>query len=335
MFISENLPQFKKHFAQQLKNMLSPDELGAFILVLANAQQDASLKAILFDALQQNFVELKQKYDAGSLQATDDDLAVFKQLLQMDLDVLPIWSSRQVGAWQVFYNSIRALRPARVSSERLNSIKSDFDNNKFHFNKPFLKPEILWQGEHESTLLRVLYNKFPFSPYHLIVVASPESVQAQYLTQELHHTIFALVMNSQQALPGLAMGYNSYGAGASVNHLHFQGFIRDESFPVESAGWSHNGGDKSYPVPCMVFDSAEQSWSKLAEFHESNQPYNILYRQGKCYLLSRAFQGSVKLPDWLNGCGWLDLCGVMTLSDKKEFESLQADEINAGLTRLV
>jgi len=334
MFISENLIQFKKLFAQQLKNMLSPDELGAFILVLANAQQDESLKAILANALQQNFVELKQKYDAGSLQATDDDRLVFQRLLQMDLDALPVWSSRQVAKWQVFYNAIRALRPARVSSERLNRIKSEFDNNKFHFNKAFLKPEILWQGEYEGISLRVLYNKFPFAPYHLIVVASPESAQAQYLTKELHHYIFTLVMNSQHALPGLAMGYNSFGAGASVNHLHFQGFIRDEPLPVESADWSHNGGDKSYPVSCMVFDSAEQSWQWIQDFHEKNQPYNILYRAGRCYLLSRAFQGAVKLPDWLNGCGWLDLAGVMTLSNQHEFETLSSSDIAAGLTLL-
>jgi len=335
MFISKNLTQFKQLFANQLKNMLSPDELGAFILVLANAQQDESLKAILADDLKQNFIELKQKYDDGSLQATDDDLAVFKQLLQMNLDALPVWSSRREGDWQVFYNSIRALRPARVSSEVLTSIKSEFDAKKFHFNKPFLKPEILWEDEHEGLALRVLYNKFPFAPYHLIVVASPQQAQAQYLTKSLHHYIFSLVLNNQEVLPGLAMGYNSYAAGASVNHLHFQGFIRSEAFPVEHSQWRHNGGDKDYPVTCKVSGSAAQSWSWVEECHEKNQPYNLLYRAGKCYLLLRVFQGSVELPSWLNGCGWLDLCGVMTLSNYGEYERLSANEIEEGLKRLV
>lgn len=334
MFISENYSQFKPLFAEQLKSMLSPDELGAFILVLANAQQDEKLKTILSADLKQNFIELKQKYDEGCLPATDDDLAVFKQLLQMNLDDLPIWASRHEGDWQIFYNAIRALRPARVSSEALTSIRSDFDSNKFHFNKPFLKPEILWQDEHDGVMLRVLYNKFPFAPYHLIVVASPQAAQAQYLTEAMHRYIFVLVQNNQDALPGLAMGYNSYAAGASVNHLHFQGFIRSEEFPVEHGKWQHNGGDKNYPVACWVFDSAEHSWLLVEKFHAKNQPYNILYRAGKCYVLARAFQASVALPDWLKGCGWLDVCGVMTVSHYEEYECLSADEIESGLKQL-
>lgn len=334
MFIANSLKQFDALFVQQLKCMLSADELGAFILVLANSLQDTLLREALKEDLRNNFTELKQRFEQGALSAPDDDLVVFSQLLESNLDDLPLWRTRTAGDWEVCFNAIRALRPTRSSAEKLSFIFSDFSADKFHFNKPFLKPEILWQGSYRALPLKVLYNKFPFSPYHLLVVVEPEKSSPQYLTEQSHTCIAQLVAEQQNILPGFAIGYNSLAAGASVNHLHFQGFIRAGDFPVEHPHWRHNGGDKVYPLDCLVTDSVRQSWQWVQALHEKNQPYNLLYRGGRYYLLPRVFQGAVELPDWLNGCGWLDLCGVMTLSDETAFEQLSAREIEAGLVKL-
>ena len=47
MFIAKDINQFKALFVNGLKSMLSDDELGAFILVLANSLQDEFLKSAL------------------------------------------------------------------------------------------------------------------------------------------------------------------------------------------------------------------------------------------------------------------------------------------------
>ena len=60
MFIAENFSQFKRLFVNQLKSILSPDELGAFILVLANSQQDEFLKDALSIELQKIFATFKK-----------------------------------------------------------------------------------------------------------------------------------------------------------------------------------------------------------------------------------------------------------------------------------
>ena len=198
MFIAEDVTQFKHLFVNQLKNMLSPDELGAFILVLANAQQDSFLKNELSDGLNKIFTQLKNKFNSDDLNATQDDSDVFKQLLEVDLSKIPTWQNKKCGDWDVVYNSIRKLRPARASTEILESIYQDYDETKFHFNKPFLKPEILWQGSYKSYSQKnknvsVLYNKFPFSDYHLLLAISPEKNLPQFLTQEIHEYMVALV----------------------------------------------------------------------------------------------------------------------------------------------
>ena len=97
MFIAKDISQFKTLFVNKLKNMLSDDELGAFILVLANSLQDGFLKAELATDIKDNFLVLKGKFDTGELKATQDDLDVFKQLLTIDIEQLPIWQTRKVG----------------------------------------------------------------------------------------------------------------------------------------------------------------------------------------------------------------------------------------------
>ncbi|MCW8922494.1 MAG: hypothetical protein OQK69_02525, partial [Gammaproteobacteria bacterium] len=70
MFVTSDLTAFKKLFAEKLRSMLSPDELGAFILVLANSMQDKQSKADLKDDLMAMFVELNNRHKEGLLKAT-------------------------------------------------------------------------------------------------------------------------------------------------------------------------------------------------------------------------------------------------------------------------
>ena len=334
MFIAENINQFKNLFVDQLKNMLSADELGAFILVLANSQQDELLKKELQADLETTFIALKNNFNAGKLKATQDDIDVFRQLLGVELQDIPSWLYKTAGVWEVTFNSMRQLRPTRVSSQILNSIKMDFDETKFHFNKPFLTPEILWQGSYNDIKLRVLYNKFPFSDYHLLIAVSPEKNRSQELTQETHQAIAYLAKSVDGLFPGFGVGFNSLAAGASVNHMHFQGFVREQIFPVENNCWKHNGGDIDYPLKVKRFDNAEQAWLCLSDLINQDIAYNCLYRSNICYVMPRKYQGSVKLPDWLMGAGWLDVAGVMTVSDNETFNAIDSRSIENALAMM-
>jgi diadenosine tetraphosphate (Ap4A) HIT family hydrolase len=334
VFIAEDLNQFKNLFASKLKNMLSDDELGAFILVLANSQQDAFLRKELADGLQHTFSRLKDNFIAGNLNAPPDDIDVFKQLINVELDDIQPWLHRTAGDWEVVCNSMRQLRPARASSQVLSSIRQAYDESKFHFNKPFLKPEILWQGVHKGVMSRVLYNKFPFSDNHLLIVLSPEDNRSQLLTRDAHDYAISLVDEMSEKLPGFGIGFNSLAAGASVNHLHFQGFIREQKFPLEMAHWSHNGGEKEYPLQVKRFADEVSSWNYIEQLIKQNKAFNCLYRNNCCYVMQRKFQGTVELPDWLAGAGWLDLAGVMTVSDADTFNAIDEKAVAHALVLL-
>jgi ATP adenylyltransferase/5',5'''-P-1,P-4-tetraphosphate phosphorylase II len=334
MFIAKDLNQFKTLFVNQLKNMLSDDELGAFILVLANSHQDAFLSHELKDDLSKTFAALKDNFSAGQLKATQDDIDVFKQLLDLELEDIPVWHSKNTGEWEIVYNAMRKLRPARSSSQVLSSIKQPYDETRFHFNKSFLRPEILWEGEYNGLSSRVLFNKFPFSDYHLLIVVSPETNSSQLLTQEMHRYAFSLVEAMAGVMPGFGIGFNSLAAGASVNHFHFQGFIRTQEFAIEKDRWSFNAGAKNYPLEVGRFSETVMSWNFIEELIENNQAFNCLYRNDACYVVPRKFQGTVELPDWLAGAGWLDVAGTITVSDEKTFDAIDERSAISSLALL-
>ena len=334
MFVTDSADAFQHLFINTLRNMLSPDQAGAFILVLANSMQDDELRNSLKHQLEANFKAVQSGIRRGVLDVAADDLAVFEAIEAIGIDSLSCWQRQNTAEWELVYNPMRALRPVRVSNAVIDSIKQPFDENRFNFNKPFLRPEILWQGRWHDTQLRVLYNKFPFAPCHLIIVPDPDMQMPQYLTADYHSMMWSLVEQQQPVLPGFGAGYNSLGACASVNQLHFQSFVRAELLPIEQQKWKHNGGGDDYPMHCYVSGSVRDSWALIDGCHNSNQPYNLLYRPGRCYVIPRKVQGSKTVAQRVRGAGWIEECGVFNVSDYSELESLGAEEINECLRSL-
>ena len=328
----DNLSLFKTCFSDVLERMLDADELGSFILVLANSMQDKALQQRLKLPLGKKFAVLKARLERGELQAAKDDYDVFVALVSLGLKNLPVWEYRQEEPWRLLYNPMRKLRPARSSSELIDTLERPFNPNAFHFNKPFLEPEIFWQGYFNDAELRVFYNKFPFAPYHLLMVPDYSQCLPQFLTEKYHRLIWNFVEHHGGELDGLGVAYNSLGAYASINQLHFQGFIQDELLPIEDESWVHNGGSIAYPIKCYKADNVIDAWAKVQLLHQSKQAYNLLYRKGVCFVVERKFQGEEQSPEWLQGIAWCEVCGVQTLGDRRVFENLTQKDIDSALS---
>lgn len=330
MLFTATLPDFQTRFAEGLQAMLTPDGLGAFILVLANSMQDATLRQQLTPALQQTFAQLQQNQPS----APPDDLATFQALLASGIDSLTCWEYVQRAPWEVVINPLRALRPARVSAETFKELYQPFSADKFHFNKPFLRPEILWEGAWEGLPLRVLYNKFAFVPWHTLIVPEPAANLPQFLTAPYHERMMTLAAASAEYLRGFGIAFNSVGAYASVNHLHLQGFIRNSLLPIEAAHWQHNGGTQPYPLPVCRTDTAIGAWEIIQGLQQANQPYNLLYRGNTCYIMPRQGQGTVAVPEWSQGFGWVELCGIFNVTSAAAAQTLPTETLSAQLAAL-
>ncbi|HSQ08067.1 MAG TPA: hypothetical protein VLM84_10325 [Chromatiaceae bacterium] len=306
--------------------------LGPFILALNNAVFDPVLHQSVGSDLERRFAELSAACRDALREGRDpdepaDDLAVFLRLMAIGWPDLPRVRRRRVGAWEVQFNPLRGLRPARAAGGQPQGNRAPFDPKGFHFNKPFLRRETFWAGSLAGVEVDLLYNKFPFVDLHGLLVPRRLENAPQYLQRHHHEAAWAMTLALGETLPGVGLGYNSYGAFASVNHLHFQFFQRAEPLPLADPDWVHNGGALTYPLPCTAWDTAGQAWETIARLHQRGQSYNLVYAPGRVYVLPRRRQGSYAVPVWCGGQAWYELAGGVVALDAESYECLTAQDI--------
>lgn len=336
--VFSSLPVLRGTFESRLLDLVREDSLGVFILVLANASFESASFERLRPSLASVFQAWCDRFDSGDRRAGNapaDDVAVFQRLRRLGFDRLAATRWRQIDPWELQFNPMRALRPPRMSHVAVDNLCRPFDPHGFHFNQSFLRPEVFWEGKLAGAPARLLYNKFPFAGLHGLLVPHPSACKSQLLTQEEHSWAWDLVRELGRHLPGLGFGYNAYGAYASVNHLHFQLFVRATGhYPVESHRWRHNGGSQDYPLAVSRLDSCETAWRVLQRLHAAGHTYNLLYRPGELYLFERAMQGSYRHRIWTAGFAWSELAGSVTTSDSEAFARLSAQDVEDELGRL-
>jgi len=324
---------FAQHFTQGLQKMLLEyDELGVFILILANALYDAEINDILKEDIKQCFDKITQKLNYGGYaDVSEDDLVVFKKIQALGLDQLEQVQFRQVDHWRLQFNPLRALRPPRIANAVVKNTQANFDGNRFHFDKAFLKKEFFWQGTLLNKHLTLLYNKFPFAPLHCLLVPEIAEHHAQFLNATWHQYIWDLTQALAPDLPNIGFGYNGLGAYSSVNHLHFHFFI-DTELNIEKSHWQHQGGPRPYPADCFLFDNAQQAWLFIEQQQQNNVAYNLFYRPNKVFVLQRHRQGQSLTPAWCNSLAWQEMAGGFTLYSKETFDLLSAELIEEALS---
>jgi diadenosine tetraphosphate (Ap4A) HIT family hydrolase len=329
---------YQEVFEAGLRRMLDQPSLGAFILVLANASFDAALHRRFGPALQEAFDHWCGEVDRGAdaiAHAPADDTAVFDRIRQVGLDALGATRWRRVGSWQLQFNAVRALRPPRMSDAVVTRIRRPFVRDAFHFNKPFLRPEILWEGGFQGSPLRFLYNKFPFAPGHALLVPQPAAELPQYLDRQRFLMLWDLVAAAGEAVPGIGFGYNAFGAYASVNHLHLQLFVSPGGgYPVEAPEWRHNGGTDRYPLRVGCFDEGSGAWNRIDRLQQDDRAFNLLGRPGRVHVIERARQGSYRHSPWTSGFAWSEVAGGITLFDRQTFDEIDTAALLAEFERL-
>ena len=328
---------FQQFFIDQLAQMLEHEQLGVFILVLANALSRKQIHQPLANALQQRFEQLRTQLgklpEAQRQSIPADDLDVFRALERIGLETFSSAEARDAGCWKLQYHPLRSLRPARNSARAVTLLKQPFDEQAFHFNKAFLHKEILWQGEIGRTDVRLLYNKFPFADFHGLLVIDGAAGKPQFLQQAdcvAAQQVFEHLSNKT----ALGMAYNSLGAYASVNHQHWQTFLSDETYPIENLQWQHNGGTENYPLEVEVYASLSQAWTEIDRLQRQNIAFNLFIRGTRIWLTKRRRQGDYTHSDWTAGFAWSETAGSLMTTRREDFLMLKVAQIEQEFQRL-
>ncbi|WVZ88788.1 hypothetical protein U9M48_035262 [Paspalum notatum var. saurae] len=258
----------------------------------------------------------------------------------------------------------------RPTEFRVDRALQPFDPAKFNFTKVG-QEEVLFQFENgageDSYFLNsapitavdhapnvVAINVSPIEYGHVLLIPRVLDRLPQRIDPESF--LLALQMAAEAASPYFRLGYNSLGAFATINHLHFQAYYLSVPFPVEKAA-THKiplseetmkcGVTVSklinYPVRGLVFeggntlnDLANVVSSACIWLQDNNVPYNVLISDcGKriflfpqCYAEKQAL-GEVSqelLDTQVNPAVW-EISGHIVLKRRNDYE--EASETSA------
>ncbi|ESW18502.1 hypothetical protein PHAVU_006G046700 [Phaseolus vulgaris] len=253
----------------------------------------------------------------------------------------------------------------RPTEFRVDKVLQPFDESKFNFTKVG-QEEVLFQLEPsddgeaqfspnapidvDNSPSFVAINVSPIEYGHVLLI--PRIFEC--LPQRIDHESFllALQMAVEAGNPYFRLGYNSLGAFATINHLHFQAYYLAMPFPIEKAPTRKittlSGGVKvskllHYPVRGLVFEGGhtlENLANAVSEacicLQHNNVPYNVLisdcgrqiFLLPQCYAEKQAL-GEVSaelLETQVNPAVW-EISGHMVLKRKKDYD--EASEANA------
>ncbi|XP_022976659.1 GDP-L-galactose phosphorylase 1-like [Cucurbita maxima] len=253
----------------------------------------------------------------------------------------------------------------RPTEFRVDKVLQPFDGNKFNFTKVG-QEEILFRfeaNENGNTLLipnapldvenspsMVAINVSPIEYGHVLLIPRIFERLPQRIDRESF--LLALHMAAEAGNTYFRLGYNSLGAFATINHLHFQAYYLAVPFPIEKAPTKKtiSLNDEvivsellKYPVRGLVFEGENtlQALSNAVSdacicLQENNIPYNVLiadcgqriFLLPQCYAEKQALgEVSAELLDTqVNPAVW-EISGHMVLKRKKDYD--EASEENA------
>ncbi|KAK6149351.1 hypothetical protein DH2020_016876 [Rehmannia glutinosa] len=289
----------------------------------------------------------------------------FKNLsaLLRELDNLSAFNEKQ-GVIPGKYGFIAQLNEGRHLKKRPTEFRVDkvlqpFDENKFNFTKVG-QDEVLFQFEPSENNDAQFFPNAPIdidnSPSVVAINVSPIEYGhvllipriLECLPQRIDRESFSLALHMavEAGNPYFRLGYNSLGAFATINHLHFQAYYLAMPFPIERAPskkiTTTSGGVKisyilNYPVRGLVFECGNtmEDLSNVVSdscicLQENNIPYNMLIADsGKRIFLFPQALGEVSaeiLDTQVNPAVW-EISGHMVLKRKDDYEG--ASEGNA------
>ena len=111
-------------------------------------------------------------------------------------------------------------------------------------------------------------------------------------------------------------------------------FVEPTGLPISSSNWLHNGGQEAYPIKVIKHQNMNDAWTTLANLHNKNQPYNVLYTKNEMYIIPRQVQGSVDVPEWSSGFTWIELCGGLLMFNQDDYFGLREKEVVDLLKRV-
>lgn len=252
----------------------------------------------------------------------------------------------------------------RPTEFRVDEVLQPFDPKKFNFTKVG-QEEVLFRFEEsedgvskysESATIEnaspnvIVINVSPIEYGHILLVPRVMDCIPQRIDPDT--LLLALHMTAEVNNPFFRVGYNSLGAFATINQLHFQAYYLNVPFALERASTTcvtyinGEGGVKvsevaNYPVRCLLYEigsSLEELANVVAKacitLQDANIPYNLLIADGgtRVFVIPQCFAerqakgevDQVVLDIRVNPAVW-EISGHIILFRREDYERATED----------
>lgn len=249
----------------------------------------------------------------------------------------------------------------RPTEFRVDTVLQEFDSSKFNFTKVG-QDEVLFRFEEskedesrffESAIVDespslLAINVSPIDYGHVLLI--PRVLDKIPQLMNFSSLLMALRLVSEVNDPAFRIGYNSLGAFATINHLHFQAYFLDLPFPIERASWkvlASSGDDcklgelTDYPVKTFVFQAgsslehmASAAAAACCELQRRNVPFNlfIVDRGTRLFLIPQRYaerqaRGEIDqdLLDTQVNPAVFEISGHMVLKRREDFDKVSEE----------
>jgi ATP adenylyltransferase/5',5'''-P-1,P-4-tetraphosphate phosphorylase II len=179
-------------------------------------------------------------------------------------------------------------------------------------------------------------NHFPIGA--LAVLMFPTVHRAELQPEDL-----ASALDFGACFPEYLVFHNMLGSGASrPDHVHFQGFLRHEPFPIECAprvplfsiGETTVARLDRYPVYGLVVGGphvVDAVFAIKAELQakDPRKPFNLVLTRGEVILIPRAAERPAGFSGAFAG---LEMSGGIVLTDEEQYSDLTFTDVRRALT---
>jgi len=160
-----------------------------------------------------------------------------------------------------------------------------------------------------ETKWAIVFNQYPLLPVQLLIISFEEGKltrRPQRLKEkDLEITELAKKLKGR-------IFFNSLGAGATQNFLHFQCIF--EQLPVETI--LHPGYPASFIVLANFAQERKNLWKKILKLQAQNVPFNLLITPENVFIFPRRKEKSASIP-WRR-IGALEMAGVWCIRPEEE-----------------
>ncbi|KAH8286420.1 hypothetical protein KR054_008700 [Drosophila jambulina] len=247
-------------------------------------------------------------------------------------------------------NSDRSLK--RRGPQTIESLNPAFKPTNFNFNKINASEVLMTIDDcHNSPEVQMIINKSPLTQYHTLICPEVEKNHVQRLTRD--GLAFCITFMRSIDDKDMRMGYNSPGALASVNHLHFHLLLFPQDLYIDKVPLDSLAGDSVYRLSrrapteaiCVVFrekDTEDDVAEKVDLIYKlamwmchNNMPHNLFITQDrspngygdvKVFVFARSnYCVSKDMADF--NVGFCELAGFIPLPDADKMENLTEPQV--------